>query len=132
MNTKFATRITVFTTSNHIFSFLINNINYTILFSTKERVGQILGMYTCSTLKTQKVCANKKQALLRLSEIIKIPPEEIYTIGDSVNDYEMLEYFKGATVINHNTVLDNLNLKRIPVKYNYDINYIENIIKEVA
>lgn len=27
---------------------------------------------------------------------------------------------------------NNLNLKRIPVKYNYDINYIENIIKEVA
>lgn len=68
---------------------------------------------------------DKKQALLRLSEIIKIPPEEIYTIGDSVNDYEMLEYFKGATVINHNTVLDNLNLP----KYNSVADYIEELSK---
>ena len=41
------------------------------LFSTKERVGQILGMYTCSTLKTQKVCANKKQALLKLAKTLR-------------------------------------------------------------
>ena len=68
---------------------------------------------------------DKKQALLRLAEIIKISPQDFYTIGDSVNDYEMLEYFNGAVVTNHNIVLDKLNLP----KYNSVADYIEELSK---
>ena len=68
---------------------------------------------------------DKKQALLRLSKLIKISPNKIYTIGDSINDYEMLEYFNGAVVANHNDILNKLNLP----KYNSVADYIEELSK---
>ena len=68
---------------------------------------------------------NKKQALLNLSEIIKVSPQKFYTIGDSINDYEMLEAFNGAIVKKHNSILDRLNLP----EYNSVADYIEELSK---
>lgn len=72
-----------------------------------------------------KIC-NKKDALERLSEIEKIPRENIYVIGDDINDYEMLEGFKGAMISKHNPILDGINIQ----KYDSLHEYIENLLEK--
>lgn len=53
---------------------------------------------------------NKNEAIQRLMEIADLNKDDIYVIGDDINDYEMLEYFKGAIITKHNPILDELNL----------------------
>ena len=67
---------------------------------------------------------DKKQAILRLAEIAGFPKENIHTIGDEVNDYEMLESFNSATVKKHSPILDEL---KIPI-YNTLADYIDYLL----
>lgn len=69
---------------------------------------------------------NKRQAVLNLSEIASLNPKEFHVIGDSINDYEMLEAFDGAVVKKHNTVLDQLHLP----EYDSVADYIEELCKK--
>ena len=57
-------------------------------------------------------------------EIANLNKDDIYVIGDDINDYEMLEYFKGAIINRHNPILDNLNLS----SYETISDYIEEIL----
>ena len=68
---------------------------------------------------------NKKQAIIDLAKIINISPSEFNVIGDSINDYEMIEEYNGAVVKNYNKQLQNLN----PKVYDSVASYIEELMK---
>ena len=51
--------------------------------------------------------------------------EDIYVIGDDVNDYEMLSEFNGGVMTKHNKKLDSLNKKEFDTLYEF-IEYVEN------
>lgn len=66
---------------------------------------------------------NKKEALEKVLVHADCYKDDLYVIGDSVNDYEMLSSFQGALMKNHSKELDQLG-KRI---YNTLYEYIEEL-----
>ncbi len=68
--------------------------------------------------------ANKKSALHKLIEIENLPLNDLYVIGDNVNDLEMLKSFSGAVVKNHSNDLNQLNKS----EYNNVSDYIEELL----
>ena len=62
---------------------------------------------------------NKRDAIKNIMELSNLSKTDIYVIGDSINDYEMLEEFNGAVVKKHNTSLDKLKLKEYETVYDY-------------
>lgn len=54
---------------------------------------------------------HKRQAVIDLSKIINIPLDNFYVIGDSINDYEMIEAYNSAVVKNYNKELETLHPK---------------------
>ena len=69
--------------------------------------------------------ANKFLALKELESIIN-SDLEIYTIGDAINDIEMIEYYNGAMMKKHENTLDGLNCK----EYETLSDYIKKIIND--
>ena len=76
-------------------------------------------------INVNNVKNNKRDAIKNIANLVNIPIENIYVIGDSINDYEMLESYNSAVVKKHNTVLDKLNLK----EYETVSDYIEELSK---
>ena len=70
--------------------------------------------------------SNKRQAIIDLSNILNISPKEFNVIGDSVNDYEMIETYDGAVVKKYNKVLEKLS----PKVYDSVATYIEELMKK--
>lgn len=62
---------------------------------------------------------NKCTGLENLLKIENLLTENIYVIGDEINDYEMLKKFKGVTMKIHSKELDALNLKEYKTLYEY-------------
>ena len=62
---------------------------------------------------------NKCTGLENLLEIENLLTENIYVIGDEINDYEMLKKFNGVTMEIHSKELDILNLKEYKTLYEY-------------
>lgn len=62
---------------------------------------------------------NKVNSLKRLLNLEKLSFSKLYVIGDEINDYEMLETFKGGIMKNHNPKLNQLDLKEYENLYNY-------------
>ena len=54
---------------------------------------------------------HKRQAVINLSNIINVPLDNFYVIGDSINDYEMIEAYNSAVVKNYNKELESLHPK---------------------
>ena len=54
---------------------------------------------------------HKRQAVIDLSKVINIPLDNFYVIGDSINDYEMIEAYNSAVVKNYNKELESLHPK---------------------
>ena len=54
---------------------------------------------------------HKRQAVIELSKIINVSLDNIYVIGDSINDYEMIEAYNSAVVKNYNKELEILHPK---------------------
>lgn len=69
--------------------------------------------------------ANKKTSIETLISLEKLPSTDIYVIGDSINDYDMLKEYKGAIMKNHHPILDNLSKKEYETFYEY----IEELMK---
>ncbi len=67
---------------------------------------------------------NKEKALKKLSEIENIYHNNIYVIGDDINDYEMLKAFNGAIMKKHHQRLDELSKK----EYENLFEYVEELI----
>ncbi|MBR2247495.1 MAG: HAD family phosphatase [Bacilli bacterium] len=68
---------------------------------------------------------NKSNSLNKLIELEKLNRNDIYVIGDDINDVEMLKDFKGAVMRGHSDSLDNTDKK----EYNYLYEYIEELSK---
>ena len=62
---------------------------------------------------------NKKNALEKLLVHADCYKEDLYVIGDSVNDLEMLTSFQGAIMKNHSKELDHLGKKSYDTLYEY-------------
>ena len=51
--------------------------------------------------------------------------EDLYVLGDDINDYEMLSNFKGGVMKHHSKALDELNKEEFDTLYDF-IEYVEN------
>lgn len=71
------------------------------------------------------VDVNKQKALRKIMELEKLDLSNLYVIGDSVNDLEMLQTFQGAIMKNHTKELCELDKKQ----YLYLYEYIEELGK---
>lgn len=94
-----------------------------------ELINDELPVYAYASrfhVNVNSILNNKRDALLNLAKIININPKDFNVIGDSINDYEMLTEFNGATVENHNIILDKLNLK----EYKTLADFIEELCKK--
>lgn len=78
-----------------------------ILNENKEVHGYISDNWINITEKT----VTKKTGLLHFLELVNETENNLYTIGDNYNDFDMVTSFNGAIMINHDPSLDNLNLK---------------------
>lgn len=67
---------------------------------------------------------NKKIALEELISKENLSKDNMYVIGDDINDYEMLQEFNGALMKNHHPKLSSLPKK----EYTYFYEYIEELI----
>ena len=86
----------------------------------KEGFYAYLSMYYINILDSS---VNKKNALEKLLVHADCYKEDLYVIGDSVNDLEMLTSFQGAIMKNHSKELDHLGKK----SYNTLYEYIEEV-----
>ena len=62
---------------------------------------------------------NKSVALEKVLVHADCYKDDLYVIGDSVNDLEMLTTFQGAVMKNHSAELDELNKKTYDTLYEY-------------
>jgi len=82
----------------------------------KEGFYAYLSMYYINILNSS---VNKKNALEKLLVHADCYKEDLYVIGDSVNDLEMLTSFQGAIMKNHSKELDHLGKKSYNTLYEY-------------
>ena len=68
---------------------------------------------------------NKEYALNRLFKKEDLDITKLHTVGDDLNDYEMLKAFDGVIMKEHNPLLDDLNKE----EYETISDYIEEILK---
>ncbi len=68
---------------------------------------------------------NKSNSLNKLIELEKLNRNDIYVIGDDINDMEMLKDFKGAIMKSHTEAIDDTS----KIEYNYLYEYIEELSK---
>ena len=69
---------------------------------------------------------NKEYALRRLFDREKLDYSKLHTVGDDLNDYEMLKAFDGVIMEEHNPILDELNKE----EYNSISDYIEYLLEK--
>lgn len=69
---------------------------------------------------------NKEYALNRLFKIEDLDITKLHTVGDDLNDYEMLKAFDGVVMKEHNPLLDELGKK----EYENLSDYIEEILNK--
>jgi len=69
---------------------------------------------------------NKEYALRRLFDREKLDYSKLHTVGDDLNDYEMLKAFDGVIMKEHNPILDELNKE----EYNSISDYIEYLLEK--
>lgn len=94
-----------------------------------ELINDELPVYTYASrahVNVNNPLNNKRQAVLNIAELANLNPNDFHVIGDSINDYEMLESFDGAVVKKHNLVLEQLKLP----EYESVADYIEELCKK--
>lgn len=69
---------------------------------------------------------NKKIALEELISLENISKDNMYVIGDDINDLEMLRTFNGAIMKKHHPLLSDLSKK----EYEYLYEYLEELIND--
>lgn len=69
---------------------------------------------------------NKEYALRRLFKIENLDINKLHTVGDDLNDYEMLASFDGIIMKEHNSLLDELGKK----EYDNLSDYIEELLEK--
>lgn len=81
--------------------------------------------YTYLCVKKENV--NKAFAIKYMSELLNINPKDIYVIGDSFNDIEMIKEYNGASIIGNDEV------NKVSKKtYHYVYEYINDILEDLS
>lgn len=95
-----------------------------ILDEIKSKVD-VYGYLSKSHINIVDKSVNKCNALKRLLNMEGLSNNEVYVIGDEINDLELVRSFNGAIMSNHNKVLDDLN----KIEYDTLYQYIEELSK---
>lgn len=96
----------------------------TILTEIKQKLSVYIYLST-EHINITDIDVNKCNSLKELLNLEKLSENDLYVIGDEVNDIEMLQTFKGAIMKEHNPILDKLNKR----EYNTLYEYIEELSK---
>jgi len=70
--------------------------------------------------------ANKYDTIQWMIEYLNVDKKEVYSIGDGINDREMLKYLKGVMISSHHDSLQGLKLE----KYDTLFEYVEELVKD--
>lgn len=95
-----------------------------ILTEIKQKLSVYIYLST-EHINITDIDVNKCNSLKELLNLEKLSENDLYVIGDEVNDIEMLQTFKGAIMKEHNPILDKLNKR----EYNTLYEYIEELSK---
>ena len=106
-------------------SILIDGIDYDKVLDELKNLD-VYAYLSVHYLNITSSKTNKEKALEYLIKVENYDPNNIYVIGDEINDYEMLQKYNGGVIKNHNKKLDELNLK----EYNNLKEYIDDIEKK--
>lgn len=104
---------------------LIDNIDYDKVLDELKDID-VYAYLSIHYLNITSSKINKEKALEYLIKVENYNPNNIYVIGDEINDYEMLQKYHCGVIKNHNKVLDELKLK----EYNNLKEYIDDIEKK--
>ena len=104
---------------------LKDNINYDKVLEELKML-KVYAYLSTSHLNITSSSTSKEKALDYLIKIENYKKDDIYVIGDEVNDYELLNKYNGVVMKKHNKILDELNLK----EYNNLKEYIDDIEKK--
>ncbi len=93
---------------------------------TKNKVDENTNTYNYISPNWINIVNKKVNKLVSLKKLLKIINQEdnIYTIGDAINDIDMIKEFSGAIMKVHESVLDNLSNKQ----YSTVSDYIKELI----
>ena len=104
---------------------LIDNIDYDKVLDELKDLD-VYAYLSTNHLNITSSKINKEKALEYLIKVENYDPNNIYVIGDEINDYEMLQKYHCGVIKKHNKVLDELKLK----EYNNLKEYIDDIEKK--
>ena len=104
---------------------LIDNIDYDKVLDELKDLD-VYAYLSTNHLNITSSKINKEKALEYLIKVENYNPNNIYVIGDEINDYEMLQKYHCGVIKKHNKVLDELKLK----EYNNLKEYIDDIEKK--
>lgn len=99
-------------------------VNEKLNFIYKDKIiTHIIEKYNAIEIISSQV--NKSKAIKKIANILDIPSNNIYTIGDSYNDIEMIKDFSGACMKNSILELKNITTK----EYNSVSDYLNEIME---
>ena len=93
-----------------------------------EELKEVMGIYVYISSEHVNIIdssVNKHIALEKMLEHAGLDKSSLYTIGDNINDLEMLTYFNGAIMKEHAPILNGLNY----LEYEHLYDYIEELGK---
>jgi len=96
--------------------------------SLVEELRGVRGIYvyiSSEHVNITDISVNKHIALEKMLEHAGLNKSLLYTIGDNINDLEMLTHFKGAIMKDHAPILNGLNY----LEYEHLYDYIEELSK---
>lgn len=96
-----------------------------VINTVKETFKNEINIYYLSNnaIEITSSNVNKKKAIYKVLDIVKINKQNVYTIGDGQSDIEMIKEFNGYTMINGIKELKEYSIK--------ELNSVSELIKEL-
>ena len=96
-----------------------------VITTIKETFKNKLNIYYLSNnaIEITSSNVNKKKAIYKVLDIVKIDKQNVYTIGDGQSDIEMIKEFNGYTMVNGIKELKEYSIK--------ELNSVSELLKEL-
>ena len=96
-----------------------------VITAIKETFKSKLNIYYLSNnaIEITSSNVNKKKAIYKVLDIVKIDKQNVYTIGDGQSDIEMIKEFNGYTMVNGIKELKEYSIK--------ELNSVSELLKEL-
>lgn len=96
-----------------------------VITTIKETFKNKLNIYYLSNnaIEITSSNVNKKKAIYKVLDIVKIDKQNVYTIGDGQSDLEMIKEFNGYTMVNGIKELKEYSIK--------ELNSVSELLKEL-